>query len=183
VQRLQVGGFSFKNIYEKNNTDESIRIDRSLKIDKIFKLEFEVKMPLLELKQRFLANMQGHYKYRLNSTVLEEFSKKYRAVYDRYLISNKIYEQISIKEESLSDKEEVFFSKGVENIMTGNYLEFILVKAKATDRTGINRLVLVASLILGKDINLEIAIAFLLEFRIMLFRTEPEHPKADPEQE
>jgi hypothetical protein len=34
-------------------------------------------------------------------------------VYDRYLINNKIYEQISLKEESLTDKEDIFFSKGV----------------------------------------------------------------------
>jgi len=37
-QRLQVGGFAFKNIYVKHYDQESVRIDRSLTIDKIFKL-------------------------------------------------------------------------------------------------------------------------------------------------
>lgn len=54
--------------------------------------------------------------------MLEEFSKKYKAVYDRFLINNKVQELLCIKEETLSDKEEILFIQGVDNIMTQSYL-------------------------------------------------------------
>lgn len=97
LDRLYVGGFSFQNVYCKNYDDETVRIDRSTKIDKIFKLECEIKKSKEEIKTKFLYALSHKYKYKLSETIMEEFSKKYKAVYDRYLVNNKIYEQISIK--------------------------------------------------------------------------------------
>lgn len=56
--------------------------------------------------------------------------------------------------------------------MTNNYLEFLIAKVRSTEKEGYNRLIIVASLILSKDITLQIAIAFLLEFKDMLGRCE-----------
>lgn len=44
----------------------------------------------------------------------------------------------------------------------------MIAKVKTTENAKIAKLIIVVSLILSKDINLEIAIAFLLEFRAML---------------
>jgi len=49
-----------------------------------------------------------------------------------------------------------------------------LVKAKPTEKTDVNKIVMIVSLILGKDINLEVATAFLLEFKDMMFKKESE---------
>jgi hypothetical protein len=38
--------------------------------------------------------------------------------------------------------------------MTSNHLEFMLIKVKPTQRTDANKVVLVVSLVLSKDINL-----------------------------
>jgi len=56
--------------------------------------------------------------------------------------------------------------------MTGNYLEFMLIKVQPMQRTDANKVVMVVSLVLGKDINLEVAMAFLLEYYDMLFRVK-----------
>ena len=57
-------------------------------------------MPAADLKPLFLSRLVTHYRLRIESSELEEFSKRYRAVYDSYLLGGRIYEQISIKEDS-----------------------------------------------------------------------------------
>ena len=86
-----VGGFQFKNIYSKEINSEEVKIERSTKIEKIFKLELIAKKSREQLKNEFLESVDHKYRYKIESTVLEEFSKKYKAVYQKYLISNKVY--------------------------------------------------------------------------------------------
>lgn len=54
LDRLRVGGFSFKNILSKDIEDFTVKIDRSTKIDKIFKLECEMNLTQKALKTAFL---------------------------------------------------------------------------------------------------------------------------------
>lgn len=41
-----------------------------------------------------------------------------------------MYEYISIREESVSSQEEILFVKGVENVMSRNYIEFLQVRVR-----------------------------------------------------
>ena len=58
------------------------------------------------------------FKFRVETNVLEEFSKKYQAIYDKYMFNGHVYDQINLKEEGISEKDQIFFSKGVENPLT-----------------------------------------------------------------
>lgn len=49
-------------------------------------------------KEEFINALYYNNKYILSTQILENFSKKYKAVYERYLINNKIQEMISIRE-------------------------------------------------------------------------------------
>lgn len=62
--------------------------------------------------------------------MLETFSIKYTAVYQKFAFEGKILDLITLREETMSEQEEVLFAKGIKNIMTENFMEFALAKVK-----------------------------------------------------
>lgn len=82
-------------------------------------------------KEDFLYAFYHKNKYIISSQILEDFSKKYKAVYEKYLINHKVQEMISIREENISpNQEEVLFLKTIENVMSKNYLEYFYVRIR-----------------------------------------------------
>lgn len=83
------------------------------------------------LKEDFISALYHRNRFIISTEVLESFSKKYKAVYEKYLIHNKIQEMISIREENISGtQEEVLFMKSVENIMSINYIDYMYVRIR-----------------------------------------------------
>ncbi len=70
LDRLRVGGFSFKNIVSKIVGDFTVNIDRSMKIDKIFKLDCEMDLSQKALKTAFLEAVNCRYKYKVSTSIL-----------------------------------------------------------------------------------------------------------------
>ena len=72
-------------------------------MDKLFKLENVINMEARKLKQEFLSSFTKKNQYLVHSQILEDFSKKYKAVYEKYMICGKVHELISIKEENFTE--------------------------------------------------------------------------------
>lgn len=53
---------------------------------------------LRKIKSHLLSSLEHKYRYKTaSSATIEEFSRKYKAVYDRFLVNGHPYEQLSIK--------------------------------------------------------------------------------------
>ena len=74
--------FDFKPILAR----EELTIHQSFKIDKVFKMENTFEMESKHLKEKFMYAFNHKNKFIIHSQVLEEFSKKYRALYEKYLV-------------------------------------------------------------------------------------------------
>lgn len=98
-KKLITTKFDFKLIHSQAD----LKIEQSYKIDKVFKLENVIDLPVKKIKEEFLSAFMKRNKYLVHSQILEDFSKKYRAVYEKYMIKGKIHELISIKEENLTE--------------------------------------------------------------------------------
>lgn len=77
-----------------------------------------------------------------------------------------MYDQINLREEGVSEREEVYFSRGVDNALTGNIIEFVLIRALPAPRGTICKVF--ASLSIDKKTPLQLPIAFMREFSEML---------------
>lgn len=76
-ERLAQENLSFKVISGK----EGAEVSRSAKVDKIFKVEFESDLPPQEFKLNMVEAFRKKFRFRVEETLLEEFSKRYQAVY------------------------------------------------------------------------------------------------------
>ena len=100
LKKLLITKFDFQVIYSSGSSnsmstssDQSydLKIERSLKNDKIFKLEQTIKLKGKVLKEKFLDCLSRKNKYLLHYQILENFSKKYKAVYEKYIINGRIH--------------------------------------------------------------------------------------------
>jgi tyrosyl-tRNA synthetase len=99
-ERLAHDNLSFKVISGKEG--EGAEVSRSSKVDKIFRVEFESDLPPQEFKQDMVEAFRKKFRFRVEETILEEFSKRYQAVYEKYLFNGKVYDQINLREEGVS---------------------------------------------------------------------------------
>lgn len=68
-------------------------------MEKIFRLEACLPVQSRFAKENFLKNLKNKKgSILISSQILESFSGRYFALYDKYLISNKIQELITIRE-------------------------------------------------------------------------------------
>lgn len=100
-KQIMTNKFDFKPIL----TRDGLTIEQSFKMEKIFKLENTFEMESKQLKEKFMYAFNHKNKFILHSQVLEEFSKKYRAVYEKYLVGGKVHEFIAIREETITNQE------------------------------------------------------------------------------
>lgn len=85
-------------------SQDRLKIEQSSKIEKVFKLENVFDVDSKELKEKFMYSLAYKNKFIVFSQVLEEFSKKYKALYEKINANGRIYEFISIREESISNQ-------------------------------------------------------------------------------
>jgi hypothetical protein len=117
----------------------------------------------------------------MEETLVEEFSKRYQAVYEKYMFNGQIYDQINLREEGVSEREDVYFSKGVDNALTANIIEFILIRVLPTASGSLCRVF--ASLTVGKKVPDQLPVTFMLEFSQMLERGKEEQQALEQTQQ
>lgn len=104
--------FDFKKIYKSEQLQTII--EKSTKYDHTYRMESTIDHYKGNIKQDFISALYNRNKYIQQTQILESFSKKYKAIYERYTINHKFQEMISIREENLStNEEEVIFMKTI----------------------------------------------------------------------
>jgi hypothetical protein len=84
------------------------------------------------------------------------------------MFGGQIYDQINLREEGVSEREDVYFSKGVENALTPNTIEFVLIRVLLKGKGSLCKVF--ASLSMGKEVPEQLPISFMLEFNQMIDR-------------
>lgn len=78
--------YDFKAVHK----DTMIVIERSQKAENIYKMESLIENYSKNIKEDFINALYNKNKYIVSTQILESFSKKYKAVYEKYSFNSKV---------------------------------------------------------------------------------------------
>jgi hypothetical protein len=117
--------FDFKQI---SIHERPFCITQSQRNRNIFRLEAHLPLPARQAQLNFVRNFGNRRnKLVIAREVLESFAGRYTAVYEKYLFTNqiKLHELITIHEDTPFDGEDTMFVKGVDVLLSKNFLEYL----------------------------------------------------------